>query len=378
MKIALVGTVASAILGFRRDFILELVSRNFTVYAFATDYNPELRGKVLELGAIPVDYKMNRSGLNPVNDVLSLFELRSLFKEIKPHIVFSFFSKPVIFATLAAKFAGVNRIIGMLEGLGYVFTDQPNGLSLKLLLLRRVQVLLYRLAIPLLDRVIFLNKDDPFDLIKRNSIKSRHIDILGGIGLRLEDYLFSIPPIVPVRFIFVGRLLAEKGIYDFIEAARIVKRRCSSAEFVVLGSVDSANPGSIPQKTLDDLVSERLIVYPGQVSNVVEWLSGSSVFVLPSYYREGFPRSTQEAMAVGRPIITTDVPGCRETVMDGVNGYLVPKWSPEKLAEKMFVFVKEPNLIAVMGLQSRQVAEKEFDSKLVNSRLFDIVVGNDD
>src|SRR5699024_9821126 len=137
---------------------------------------------------------------------------------------------------------------------------------------------------------------------------------------------------------FIGRLLKEKGIYEFIVAAKLVKQKYPNSTFTVLGSIDQANMGVLKQHELDDLINTGIIDYPGHVSNVKNWIAASDVFVLPSY-REGVPRSTQEAMAIGRAIITTDVPGCRETVVNGVNGFLVPKWNPEALAEKMIYFI---------------------------------------
>ena len=140
-----------------------------------------------------------------------------------------------------------------------------------------------------------------------------------------------------------------------------------------MGSIDDSNPGSVKIDQLEGYVRSGLLVHPGQVNNVVEWIESTSVFVLPSYYREGVPRSTQEAMAIGRAIITTNVPGCRETVVEGVNGFMVPPWSPIRLAEKMFYFIENPNEITVMGLASHHLARKKFDSIQVNARLLNML-----
>jgi len=374
MKVVLLGTTAGCVLGFRKDLILDLVQRGIKVYVFAIDYDRNTELRVKALGAIPVGYAFNRTGVNPFSDLLNTLKLTVKFKGIGPDIVFSYFAKPVVFGTLAAKLAGVKRRIGMLEGLGFVFTDQPEGNSLKISILRRVQLILYRISFPLLDGIVFLNPDDPKDLISKNNLKVKSIKVLGGIGLKLSDYPYSVPPVAPVRFLFVARLLAEKGIFDFLAAAKIVKNLYPKSEFVVLGGIDDGNPGSLSAKDLNEYKSSGLIVHPGHVDNVVEWISSSSVFVLPSYYREGVPRSTQEAMAVGRAVITTDVPGCRDTVIDGKNGFLIKKWDPEELAKKMIFFIDNPLEIIRMGNNSHEIAKIQYDALKVNKKFVSMIL----
>lgn len=371
-KIIIIGTTGSGIVSFRKDLIMALIAGGHQVYTFAMSYTDQQRSQVLEMGAIPETYTLNRTGINPVADMLATVKLAKIIKKIQPDLVFSYFSKPVIFGTLAAKLAGVPRRIAMLEGLGFTFTEQPNGLLFKTKIIRAVQVLLYRLAFPFLDRIIFLNPDDPVDLVEKYKLKVKQVSVLGGIGLNLADYPYSAPQSQPVRFIFIGRLLAEKGINEYIAAAQIVKQQYPDAECVVLGGLDEGNPGGLTQQKLDSLIEQDLVIYPGHVDNVQEWLAGSSVFVLPSY-REGVPRSTQEAMAIGRPIITTDVPGCRETVVDGVNGFFVPPWSPAALAEKMIHFIEQPELIETMGKESYRIAQEKFDAGKVNKKLIGLL-----
>ncbi|WP_286638240.1 glycosyltransferase family 4 protein [Thiopseudomonas alkaliphila] len=374
MKIIIIGTTASGLVGFRKELILGLVESGHQVYTFAMDYTDKQRTQLLEMGVIPEVYSLNRTGINPFADFLATIKLAKKIKKIQPNLVFSYFSKPAIFGTLAAKLAGVSRRVAMLEGLGFTFTEQPNGLPLKTKVIRSVQVLLYRLAFPFLDRLIFLNPDDPVDLLDKYKIKAKQVSVLGGIGLNLADYPYSEPKNQSVRFIFIGRLLAEKGINEYVAAAQIVKQQYPNTEFVVLGGLDEGNPGGLTQKKLDTLIEQGLIIYPGHVENVNEWIAGSSVFVLPSYYREGVPRSTQEAMAIGRAIITTDVPGCRETVVDGVNGFLVSKWSPEQVAKKMIYFIEHPTAIKQMGLESHRLANEKFDASIVNERLIKMLL----
>jgi len=166
----------------------------------------------------------------------------------------------------------------------------------------------------------------------------------------------------------ISRLLAEKGINEFLKAAELVRSKHQSISFIVLGGLDNSNPGSVETNFLNRLIDKEIVIYPGQVEDVKEWLRDSSVFVLPSY-REGMPRSTQEAMAIGRPVITTDVPGCRETVIDGLNGFKVAPFSSTALVEAMVRFINGPQLVSEMGLHSRRLAEEHFNADKVNERL---------
>lgn len=371
-KIALIGTTGSSFYGFRADIIHELVSNNQTVYAFTSEYTQECLEKIRALGAIPVTYQLSRGGLNPFADIQSFLQLKKLLRQIQPDIVFSYFAKPVIYGSMAAKAAKVPIIIGMLEGLGYTFTDQPEGLTTKTKIIRSIQVLLYKISFPCLHKMIFLNPDDQHDLVARYGLKVPEIHILGGIGLNLLDYPFVEARITPIKFLFIGRLLKEKGVFELIQAIRIVKAKYPQAHFTVLGAIDHQNMGALKQTELDQLLAEQLFEYPGYVTNVNKWITDCSVFVLPSY-REGVPRSTQEAMAIGRPVITTDVPGCRETVEDGVNGFLVPRWDAEALAEKMCYFIENPEQVNIMGLESYKMAQEKFDAEKANSKLIEIM-----
>lgn len=368
-RIIFVTTVASSIYGFRQPLIQALQEKGHHIYAFVSEYTPSDLDKIQKMNVTVIPYKLNRGGLNPFADILSTYQLAKQLKDIQPDLVFSYFAKPVIFGSIAAKVVNVPKVFAMLEGLGYTFTEQPEGIALKTKLIRKIQVLLYRLTLPFVDKVIFLTPDDPRDLLEKYQIKVKKIEVLGGIGLNLDDYPYQ--PVMKtenVRFLFIGRLLKEKGIYEFIQAAKMVKERYSNTVFTVLGAIDNMNLGSLSQKELNEYIQNGLIEYPGQVSNVSEWIATSHVFVLPSY-REGVPRSTQEAMAIGRAVITTNVPGCRETVEEGINGFLVEPWNAYSLADKMIYFIENPEQIQKMGDKSYLIAQEKFDVKKVNQRL---------
>ncbi|AKE11261.1 glycosyltransferase family 4 protein [Serratia liquefaciens] len=373
MKIVLIGTTANCVIGFRADLIKSLHQQGHIVYAFALDYDDKSRKQVAALGATPVNYRFSRTGLNPIKDLYDTYTLSKQLKSIAPDLVFSYFSKPCIFGTLAAVLAGVKKRYAMLEGLGYLFTEQPQGVSWKVNLLKKTQTTLYRLIFPKLDALILLNPDDRNDLLVKSGIKVKRAHVLGGIGLKLTDYPFTPTPTEPVSFIFIARLLAEKGVHEYVTAAKAVKQRYPDVQFYMLGAVDKQNPGSLTENSLKKLIEDDVIIYPGHVSNVQEWIKKSSVFVLPSYYREGIPRSTQEAMAMGRAVLSTDVPGCRETVIHGVNGFLIQRWSPEELTARMIELIEDPAKIVEMGLASYQLAQQKFDAHEVNGRLLEML-----
>ena len=371
-RIIILNNTAQNILGFRKHFIQFLVTCNYEVYTMATDFTLETKKKVETLGAIPIDYTFARGGLNPFADLKNMKQLEYIFNKIQPDILFASFAKPVIFGTLAAKKVRIPKIIAMLEGLGFSFTEQPNEQTLKAKIIKQIQVFLYKLSLPKADTVIFLNPDDPKDLLDKYHIRVKRREVLGGIGLDLKEYSFNNAPTNPVSFIFVARLLREKGIFEYLQAAQIIKEKHPNVIFKVVGDLDTQNPGSIKKEELENNIQREIIIYPGYVNNIKQWITQSSVFVLPSY-REGVPRSTQEAMAIGRPVITTDVPGCRETVENGRNGFLIPKWDINALVKAMKYFIENPTEIACMGQESHQIAVQKFDSDKVNKKLFKII-----
>lgn len=373
MKIFIIGNVASMMINFRKELITKL-SKNHEVFCLVSDYTQKDKDIIASFGAIPLDYGLNSKGLNPFKDIIATIKLYKTIKKHKPDIVFSFFVKPVIFSSIAAKFAKTKRVVGMIEGLGNAFTINPKGSSLKTKIIKFIQILLYKISLPLLDNLIFLQNDDKKDLVDKYKIKVKNIDILGGIGVDLDKFNYSTPNIKPIKFIFIARLLAQKGIFEYLEAAKTIKEKYKeNVEFIVLGSFDEKNPFSLSKKVLDDYTKSGIITYPGFVNNPNEWIKNSSVFVLPSYYREGVPRSTQEAIAIGRAVITTNSVGCKETVVDGVNGYLVPICDAKALIGKMELFIKNPNLIDKMGKESRKIAEQKYNVKDVNKRLISFI-----
>tara|TARA_R110002124_G_scaffold287353_1_gene473631 strand:+ start:4312 stop:5427 length:1116 start_codon:yes stop_codon:yes gene_type:complete len=366
-RLALIGNQAFSMLNFRGALISALVSRGVEVFALAPNYTDDDRRQMIALGATPVNYRMQRNGINPIEDSLTLLSLVSALRQIEADTVLSYAIKPVIYGTLAAAAAFVPHRFAMIEGLGHVFLNKPGmkGLALKAIALK-----LYRAALNKAQQAFFLNEDDKRDFLDLGLIDASRATLIGAIGIDLEQWKPAPSVLNPVTFLFVGRLLREKGIIEFIDAAREVKNRHPSARFVVLGDVDT-NPSSIKPGQVAAWVAEGLLDWPGHV-DVAPWLAKASVFVLPSY-REGVPRSTQEAMAMGRPIITTDAPGCRETVVEGENGFMVPARDSAATAQAMLRYIENPRLIPMHGSASRMMAEAKFDVHRRNATLIELI-----
>lgn len=366
-KIAIISNYAPFLINFRAPLIKTLAARGVHVLALAPNFDDQTRAAMRALGAEPIDTVMSRTGINPIADSIDTWRLSKLLKKLRPDITFGYTIKPVIFGSIAAKLAGVPRRFAMVEGLGYVFTPGAEGFSFKRKILKRIVLWLYRIGMAQADKIIFLNPDDPAELVAAGVLPANKCFLLGGIGVDLLQWPMQPPAISPVTFMLVARLLREKGVEDYVAAARIVKNRYQNARFILLGGLDE-NPGSITEDDVQTWVNEGLVEWPGH-TEVPPWLMQTSVFVLPSYYREGVPASTQEAMAMGRAVITTDVPGCRETVVNGENGFLIPVRNPQALAEAMMKFIEQPELIIKMGMRSRQIAEEKFDVHKINAAL---------
>lgn len=364
-SLAIISSQAFSLVNFRGALIADLVALGVRVLALAPDFSDEIRERIRILGAEPIDYSLQRTGLNPLRDVVDCLRLARLLRRLNTEATLGYFIKPVIFGTFAAWLARVPSRFAMIEGLGYVFMDDELARKPKRRILRVLVSVAYRLALSRARRVILLNQDDIADLSRAGILEKSKAVLVQGIGVDLERFFRA--PVVsePPTFVLVARLLREKGVYDFVAAARIVKAKYPQACFILVGGTD-ANPGSVPEQDLVAWEREGIVIWTGQVSDVRAQLANASVFVLPSYYREGVPRSTQEAMAIGLPVITTNSPGCRDTVVDGENGFLVPVRDPVALSLAMERFIAQPSLIETMGTASRRMAEARFDVRVIN------------
>jgi glycosyltransferase involved in cell wall biosynthesis len=366
-SVCIITSYAPSIIRFRSPLIISLVSSGYSVSVVAPDFCPKIRAEVTSLGASPLDFPLSRASISPFLDIVSFFSLFHILRSIRPHVILTYFVKPNIWGILSAACVRVPRRVAMVEGMGYAFTESTRfGRSFKQRLIGWFVLRLYSLSLALAHRIIVLNSDDFNFLSSSCGLSVEKIVILSGIGVDLDEWRHVPAFRSPFTFTMVARLLREKGVFDFLEAAQYVKSKYPQVRFLLLGAFDS-NPGAIQPSDISFWTDENIVEFLGHV-DVHYWLARTSVFVLPSY-REGLPRSTQEAMALGRPIITTDVVGCRETVIHGTNGFLVPSRNSWQLALAIERFINDPNLIDTMGQASRRMAEERFDVHVANAKL---------
>jgi glycosyltransferase involved in cell wall biosynthesis len=307
-----------------------------------------------------------RNGLNPLADLQTLKELTALLKEIQPDRVFCTFAKAISYGCWAAHRAGISETYALVSGLGHIFRSS----SFKARLVCLVMSQLYKHAFRCCKTVVFQNNDDLMYLVDRGLLPQEKTVIVNGSGVDLERYARTDLP-RRQTFLFVGRLLGEKGIREYIEAAKRVRKLYPEARFLVVGDTDT-NPDSLSQKEVEAYRSEGLIEFDGFQEDVRPYIRQCDVFVLPSYH-EGTPRCVLEAMSMGRPIITSQAPGCRETVKEGENGFLIPVGDAQGIADKMIYFIKHPDEAQQMGLKSRCMAERKYDVNEVNADYFNIM-----
>lgn len=359
-RIAIVSRCSRTLFLFRRSLALELLCRGADV----DTYGAELEGfgaRLAECGIRFSPLKLALRGLNPARDLTYLARLWRVFLIRRPDLVHCFTIKPAIFGNLAAAAARVPVRVVTITGLGYLFTTAPK-------VLRWFGESLYRVSLRFAHRVYFQNRDDMSLFASRGICRPDQCRLVQGSGVDIEQFQ---PVSFPhegrpgsVHFVMVARLLKEKGVYEYVEAARLVGRRFPDAQFTLVGGLDAANPSSLKAEDVRDMRATSRVNFVGDVSDVRPFLCAADVFVLPSY-REGLPRAALEAAAMGRPVVATDVPGCREVVTDGVTGFLVPLQDVPALAKAMAKFVVDTSLISRFGDAGRRIVVEQFSEQAV-------------
>lgn len=365
-KVAFIHNTTKYVFLHYREFVEKFVTSGAEVVVIAP-FDDSV-DQIKAMGVRCIDVAMSRQGLNPVTEMITLIQIFRLISKEKPQVVFNYSIKPVIYGSIAARWSGVSNIFSMVTGLGHLFMDQ----TLKYKIIRSVILPLYRSAIHGNSAVFFQNPDDKNLFIDNHLVDEDKGFVINGTGIDLERFTPSENQSVVTRFILVSRLLWSKGIKEYVEAARSLKRQYPEVEFQILGMYDD-NPTSIQETDMQAWQEEGVINYLGATDDVRPYLRDSSVFVLPTIYREGRPRAVVEAMATGRPVITTNTPGCRQTVIHDQNGFLVPIKNVPALAEAMERFIVNPELIRKMGRRSRELAEEQYNVHEVNNTIASIM-----
>lgn len=366
MKVAVLASLAFSLTHFRGALIRAMVQSGHDVVACAPDDDPEVEQALAAMGVRYRRTPMQRTGLNPMADLRTLASYMRLMREERPDVVLAYTQKPIIYGGIAARLAGSGRFFAMNSGLGHVFTD--NG-RMSRRLLRKLVVALYRPAVREAEAIFVFNRDDRAELLRHGIARPcQPILQVAGSGVDVSRFAATRVPSGPPIFLLIGRMLRDKGVPEFVEAARRLRARHPAARFQLLGPIEP-NAAGIPGQQLAAWQAEGCIEYLGETRDVAPYLRAASVFVLPTAYREGLPRAILEAMAVGRAVVTTDAPGCRETVVPGENGFLVPVRDAQALGDAMERFILDPDMAHRMGRRSRQMVEATFDVRRVNAML---------
>lgn len=360
------GAAARSLLRFRGHLLAELRGRGFEVIACAPDAPADVRQGLAALDVRYADIPCERTGLGLGRDLALFRALVALCRRTRPEIALFYMIKPVLYGSLAARLAGVPTICSMITGLGYALTgDTFARRALKTALGPLLKAALRG------NRVVFFQNPDDLAHFRRQGLLAPHQQavLINGSGVDIEGFA---PAPLPeqISFLLIARLIADKGIREYAAAARIVRARHPDVRFRLAGRFDS-NPAALGEAEVRSWSDEGLIDYLGWLDDVRPAIAASSVYTLPSYYPEGTPRSILEAMAMGRPVITTDMPGCRETVRPGNNGLIVPPRDPEALAAAFEHFIQDQAEIVRMGRESRRVAADRYDVRKVNRVILD-------
>ena len=360
MKFLLISPKNRTAYNFRGDLIKEIQSRGYEV--IVTGPNQDNMDKIMDLGVKFVEIPMNKNGLNPMADIRYLRSLIKLAKKEQPVAVLGYTSKPVIYGSIAAKIARVPHKAAMVTGAGYAFTAKTT----KAKVIRVIMSILYKCAFWCCDTAIFQNNDDAREFVHNHLVKQEKCIVVNGSGVNTEQFPVAEYP-SQITFFMLSRVMYSKGIREYLEACTIVKQRYPHVRCMLLGACEDIQD-SLSREALQPYIDNGIIDYYGETDRVTDYYRQCSVYVLPSY-REGTPRTVLEAMSMGRPIITTDAPGCRETVIDGETGFLVPVQNSTAVAEKMIEFIKHPEKILTMGAASAKYCRQKYDVHIVNQSM---------
>lgn len=365
-KFLIIGGECISLMRFRGELLKSIKKNKYEVYASAGGNCDQVKNWFKDEGINFIPLQLNRTGINPIYDLNYIFQLVHMIRKINPDIILAYTVKPVVYGLIASKICKVKYCYALITGLGYAFIP---SISLKKRVIKIIIILLYKFSLLKAKTIFFQNKDD-LKLFKEKKIisNSKHAIVINGSGVNLDHYKFKPFPAntKKINFLLIARLLKDKGIYEYVEAAKIIKKSYPYREvrFSLLGSLDT-NPSAITYDEIKAWTNKGLIHFIGETDDVRPFIEQCSVYVLPSY-REGMPRSVLEAMSIGRPIITTNVPGCKETVIPGKNGYLVEMKSSDELALAMSKFINNDKQLQKMGLYSRKLVAERFNVYNVN------------
>ncbi|WNO54219.1 glycosyltransferase family 4 protein [Stakelama saccharophila] len=366
MKLLVHSSLAYSLINFRGALLRALVAAGHEVVATAPDRDPEIERELARIGVGFEPVPMARASISPLRDCMTLAAYMRLMRRHRPHAVIAYTQKPIIYGGLAARLAGRSRFHVLMSGLGYVFSDEARHR----VLLRRLVSMVYRQGVHAARTIFVFNSDDRSEMLRNRIISERHYVVqVSGSGVDTTHFAARPLPDGPPVVLMIARLMRDKGVYEFVEAARRVKAAMPEVRFQILGRRDHENPTAVSEAECRNWANAGLVEILPETRDVRPHLAASSLFVLPSFHREGLPRTILEALATGRPVVTTDLPGCRDAIVEGENGRLVPPRDPEALAGAILETLADPDALLRMATAARRSAERSYDVHDVNAAL---------
>ena len=366
MKILVLSSHTPSLFWFRLDMMKAFQAKGAEVIAVGPDsdakWEREFREHGVEYRSVPI----SRNGLNVLADIKTFSALKRLINEIKPDKIFTYQAKTIVYGTLAAKSVGNIEVYPLVAGLGSIF----RGNDLKSRLVKKVLSVQYKLAFKYAKKVIFQNNDDKTELENLVLVSTSKTCIINGSGVNTSKLT---PMDFPAQkaILYIGRLIGDKGVREYLALAKRLHSKRNDVRCLLVGPYDT-NPSAITPEELQPFIDERIIEYFGEQKDIRPFMEQSTVYVLPSYH-EGTPKTVLEAMSMGRPVVTTDAPGCRETIRHGENGFLVPVRDVDSLEKAVTKIIDSKELTIEFGQKSRQIAESKYDVNKVNASILKIM-----
>ncbi len=354
--IVISANTAWFLLHFERELIINLIQDGYNIHCISK-YDKTTFRKLNKLGCTCHKIHINRKGMSPIEETYTLLQYLLLYIKIRPKVILSFTIKPVIYSGIISRILKI-KTINTITGLGTAFINE--GLQ------KKIVITLYKSALKKADKVLVLNNYDKKIFIKYKLCNKEILNIIPGAGVDINKFKYSIkPPSSIIDFVFIGRILKDKGILEFIEASKKILLNYENIKVQIVGPIDTDNISAINTEELENLIKDTKIKYLGESADIYPILKQSDCIVLPSY-REGVPTVLLEAMATGRPIITTDAPGCTELVINNKNGYKVPIKDPKELSKAMTKIINLSNAERVtMGKLNREIIKQRYTKEMV-------------
>lgn len=366
MKVAVISSHTQSLFLYRMDMMQAFLQEGHEILAIGPDNELEWQNKFAEKGISYRSFPVQRNGINPLKDLKTLKTLTKIIQEERPQKVFAYQAKSIVYGSIATKMNKIEEFYPLFAGLGSIFRAE----SFKNKLIRIVMREQYKLACKNSKYIFFHNVDDKNEFLDQKVTQEDKTKVINGSGVNLDYFYPTIQPST-ATFLFVGRLIKDKGIVEYLKACEIIKGKYPDVRCLLVGPFDS-NPTALKPEELEPFLNKKTIEYFGEQEDVRPYVEQISTFVLPSYH-EGTPKTILEAMAMKKSIITTDAPGCRETVKDNFNGYLVSVRSIEELVHAMEKLILNPSLSVEMGEMSLKIAREKYDVRIINKSIMEVM-----